>query len=221
MTTETGAALGLVGARYMLISHDSGARPDLESALRAPLDRDVEPTPVRFRAPGETPVLRQGEAVLAPVQLKERFGEFSLQRCDGGCGGQAEGFEQEQAWKTEHLVKREFPLLPRAFYLHRAIVDPLQGALDELISLNLGGLINPDPDAFQGCHSARFVRDNPYDISRHAWAVALDINFQANRTGSEGLQDPRLVEVFARWGFTEGGNWLRPDPGHFEYVGRG
>ena len=30
--------------------------------------------------------------------------------------------------------------------------------------------------------------------------------------------DPRLVEVMERWGFTSGHQWLISDPGHFEYV---
>jgi hypothetical protein len=32
------------------------------------------------------------------------------------------------------------------------------------------------------------------------------------------VQDPRLLEVFARWGFTDGSGWLVTDAGHFEYV---
>jgi hypothetical protein len=27
------------------------------------------------------------------------------------------------------------------------------------------------------------------------------------------------VAIFERWGFTSGDTWLKPDAGHFEYVG--
>jgi hypothetical protein len=30
--------------------------------------------------------------------------------------------------------------------------------------------------------------------------------------------DPRVVEIFERWGFEWGGRWLVPDPMHFEFV---
>jgi hypothetical protein len=48
--------------------------------------------------------------------------------------------------------------------------------------------------------------------------VAVDLNFGDNPTGLASVQDPRLVAIFARWGFTEGSGWLVPDAGHFEYV---
>jgi hypothetical protein len=31
--------------------------------------------------------------------------------------------------------------------------------------------------------------------------------------------DPRVVEIFQRWGFNWGGLWERPDPMHFEASG--
>jgi len=46
----------------------------------------------------------------------------------------------------------------------------------------------------------------------------VDINIGTNPGGLESAQDPRLVEVMERWGFTSGHAWLVPDPGHFEYV---
>jgi hypothetical protein len=54
-------------------------------------------------------------------------------------------------------------------------------------------------------------------VSRHAWGAAVDINAAANPFGSLGTQDPRLVAVMKEWGFTWGGDWLSPDPMHFEY----
>ena len=44
------------------------------------------------------------------------------------------------------------------------------------------------------------------------------MNVSANPEGGASRQDPRLVEIFRRWGFTWGGDWLVPDPMHFEYT---
>ena len=56
------------------------------------------------------------------------------------------------------------------------------------------------------------------DVSRHAWGAALDINYGRNPTGVSSGQDPRLVEIMERWGFTWGGTWLVPDAMHFEFL---
>ena len=53
-------------------------------------------------------------------------------------------------------------------------------------------------------------------LSHHAWGSAIDLNVSANPLGGPSHQDPRLVEVFRKWGFTWGGDWLTPDPMHFE-----
>ena len=74
-----------------------------------------------------------------------------------------------------------------------------------------------DPDGFAGCWNPRFTRSGT-SVSRHAWGVALDVNYDANPTSLASVQDPRLVELFERSGFTWGGEWFVPDPAHFEYL---
>jgi hypothetical protein len=44
------------------------------------------------------------------------------------------------------------------------------------------------------------------------------VNADTNRFGSPPAQDPRLVQLLGRWGFTWGGNWIVPDGMHFEYL---
>jgi hypothetical protein len=200
----TGARLGLGTERYLLAAYD-GDRTGLEERLRASLVSDAA---VRFRGPGETPFLRNGDAVLPQVIIKHRFGEFAYRR------GAGDEFEQDPSWQAENLVTVELPIIGTA-RCHHGVVDALAGALDEVVSANLGGLI--DPDGFAGCWNARTTRTGT-SISRHAWGVAVDLNFGDNPTGLASVQDPRLVAIFARWGFTEGSSWLVPDAGHFEYV---
>ena len=202
----TGAEIGVVTPRYVLVAHESD-RATVEAALRGALPADVA---VRFRGLGETPYLRQGDAVLPQVRIKERFGEFAYKP---PAPGERE-FEQDPAWQSENLVSRDMPILGR-MRCHRAVVDAIEGALTEIEESNLADLV--DPAGFAGCWNSRLVVPGS-DMSRHAWGVALDINYDANPTGRESVQDPRLVEIFRHWGFTWGGEWLVPDPAHFEYI---
>jgi hypothetical protein len=200
----TGGGLGVTTDRYVLLAH-GGDRPGLEQRLRATLPADRA---VRFRGPGETPFLRHGDAVLPQVLIKQRFGEFAYRPAPG------DAFEQDPAWQAENLVTVDLPIIGTA-RCHRLVVGALDGALREVVDANLAALV--DPAGFAGCWNPRTTRGGT-GISRHAWGVAVDLNAGANPTGLASVQDPRLVAVFARWGFTEGSRWLVPDAGHFEYV---
>ena len=60
-------------------------------------------------------------------------------------------------------------------------------------------------------------RTNPWE-TRPGWGIAVDLNVeQGNLFGQTPHQDPRLVEVFERWGFLWGGTFIEPDGMHFEY----
>ena len=61
-------------------------------------------------------------------------------------------------------------------------------------------------------------RDPPRALSMHAFGLAVDLNVTSNQLGTEGDMDPRVVEIFERWGFAWGGRWSRPDPMHFELA---
>ncbi len=189
--------------RYLLARY-RGERAELEAAIVQLLPAGVA---ARVRFPGETPVLRHGDAVLPQVSIKEAFGEFAI-RPSGG------GFEIDPAWVGAHIVEAEVPLLGMVV-CHRDLLPALRGAMEEVERRNLAFLV--DPEGFQGCFNPRFIAGRR-DPSRHAWGVAVDLNFGANPTGRESAQDPRLVAVMERWGFTSGHDWLIPDPGHFEYL---
>jgi len=201
---STAEALGASRERFLLAAYD-GDRATLEARWRSRLTVAAD---VRFRAPGETPYLRDSDAVLPPAQIKARFGEFSYRR------GVGDEFEQEVAWQATYLVNTELPLIGPV-RCHRDVIDALRGALDEVKRAGLASLI--DPEGFEGCWNPRLTRSR-LALSRHAWGVAVDLNYDQNRTGFASVQDPRLLEIFARWGFTDGSGWLVPDAGHFEYV---
>jgi hypothetical protein len=200
----TGERLRLTTPRYLLVAY-RGDRPALEDQLRAAI---APGTVVRFRGPGETPYLRHADAVLPQAQIKARFGEFSYR------AGAGAGIEQDPGWRAENIVTRPVPILG-AVRCHRGIVDALVGALTEIEKAGLAGLV--DHAGYDGCFNPRFVAGSD-SVSRHAWGVAFDMGFSSNPTGLESVQDPRLVEIFRRWGFTSGDSWLVPDAGHLEFV---
>ncbi len=199
---ETGLALGVTTPRYLLVTLD-GNRTEFERSVREALPEGM---PVRIRAPGETPFLRHGDAVLPQVVIKSEFGEFSL-RSDS-----SESFEIDDQWIADNLATVDLPLLGPTT-CHVGMFASLRGAMDEVEKSNLGFLI----ETFDGCYSPRFI-GGTRSLSRHAWGVAIDLNYAANPTGQVTVQDPRLVSIMERWGFTWGGNWLVPDAAHFEWV---
>lgn len=201
---EAADLLAVEAERYLLIRY-SGTRKALESSARARLPEGVA---VRIRAPGETPVLRHGDAVLPQVLIKKQFGEFAYRL------GNDLTFAIEPAWVEANITTSNVPLLGQVM-CHRNLLPAVAGAMEELEERNLAFLV--DPNGFRGCFNPRYIA-NRKGISRHAWGAAIDINIGSNPEGLESIQDPRLIEIMERWGLTSGHEWLIPDPGHFEYV---
>lgn len=187
------APAGVRVPRYLLLTHD-GDRAGLEAAIRAA----APGARMRVRAPGEVPFLRHADVVLPQSLVKASFGEFGARR-------NGAGLELDPGWRAANLETVELPVVGQVT-CHRAIVPALRGALAEIDG---AGLIRRVDRSATGCWNPRPIAgtDQP---SRHAWGVALDI--------VPAPTDPRVVEVFDRWGFTWGGEWLTPDPVHFEYL---
>jgi hypothetical protein len=199
----TGQDLGVMTSRSLLVGY-GGQRDAIEQAIRA-----VAPSAgMRFRAPGETPYLRRGDAVLPQALIKEAFGEFSYSRTD------SKAINIDPAWVAANIVAADIPILG-SVRCHRMLVPALSGAMRELEQDGLASLV--DPKAFTGCWVPTLLSTTGAP-SRHAWGAAVDLNFRRNPTGVNSVQDPRLVDVLERWGFTWGGRWLVPDPSYFEYL---
>lgn len=193
--------------RYILTATEI-PRAEFENIVRSFYDG---PAPLRIRANGETPWLRHGDAVLPQALIKLALGEFSYANRDGS------EFTQDKDFLDGNIIEADIPILGRVS-CHRVVAEMLNGAMTELVNEGLAYLV--DPSGFRGCWSPRYIRSStgvPAGISRHAWGAAVDINAPANPVGSSGSQDPRLVKVMQDWGFTWGGDWLVPDPMHFEY----
>lgn len=165
---------------------------------------------LRMRAQGETPFLRYGDAVLPQLHIKSAFGEFAAApRADGT-------IEVQPSWRRKNIASMEVPILG-AVTCHRGMFPQLRHALDEIQAEGLAFTI--DAGDFGGCYSGRFIDSNPGGrLSHHSWGIAIDLNVGENRPGTRSDQDPRLVRIMERNGFTWGGRWLVPDGMHFEWV---
>jgi hypothetical protein len=207
VSARTAAALGITRERYLLVDPKDGAGDGLVAKIRSLLPQGE---PLRVRGPGETPYFRQGDAVLAPVILKEDFGEFAARPISGG------NLQMDPRWEATHIVAANVPILGRV-RCNRAIIPQLRGALDDLQSRGLSQLI--DVSQYAGCYSARFALHDPSaSISHHTWGIAVDLNVGQNPFGHTPHQDPRLVTIFENWGFIWGGRFLVPDGMHFEFI---
>jgi D-alanyl-D-alanine carboxypeptidase len=204
VTTAGARAAGITRDRYLLLAY-RGGRDAVAAAVRRILPARL---PVRLRGPGETPFFRAGDAVLPQAMVKERFGEFAWRK------GAGDAYIQDPAWVAANLATARVPILGRV-RCNRALLGALAGAMGELRQRDLARLV--DPDAYAGCWYPRLTRGGG-GVSRHAWGAAVDLNVAGNPTGLASAQDPRLVEVMERWGFTWGGRWLVPDPAHFEWL---
>jgi len=199
----TAPGVGINSPRFLLVAYN-GDRAETERSIAAL----VPDTAVRFRARGETPYLRHGDAVLPQAHIKARFGEFSYRPASG------RDVVVDPAWSQENITTEVVPILGR-ITCHRAVMPAIESALRELEQQNLAGLV--DPSGYRGCWAPSLITPGG-GMSRHAWGVAFDLNFAHNPTGLASTVDPRLIEVMDRWGFISGANYLVPDPGHFEYL---
>ncbi len=156
------------------------------------------------------------DSVLSQAELKLTYGEFMVRRDRGR-------LESDPAWVKKNVVKHTYPIIGTVA-CHRAMVEPLERVMTELVAAGLQELIDvPDTKRAGGCFSAREVRTTTgtsgRNLSRHAWAAAIDINPSANGFGAKPNLDARLIYVFRRNGFAWGGTWSIPDGMHFELVG--
>ena len=140
--------------------------------------------------------------------MKAAYGEFAVRE------GPGRTVEIDPAWVAASIATEAVPILGPVT-CNRLLLPPLRAALSELEQAGLAHLV--DPADFAGCFSARRI-DAGQPLSHHAWGAALDLNVDGNPRGSFSTQDARLIEVLVRHGFSWGGDWLVPDPAHYERV---
>ena len=207
VSREVGARIGVTHDRYALLVPQGD--PNVRQLAKSVRQALAPGALVRVRAPGDTPYFRYGDAVLPPVAIKERFGEFAARPRPGQPGY----LTIDPAWVRAHIVTRQIPLLG-SVTCNVALFPQIRGAIDEIIDRGLRDSIT----SYSGCYAPRMINRIPTaGISHHAWGIGLNLNVPQNYFGQEPNQDPRLVAVFERWGFIWGGDFIQPDGMHFEY----
>lgn len=210
VSRTTAARLGIRTPTYAMVQPVPGASVSgLARSIRRLMPAGL---PLVIRLPGRARYLRQADAVLPAVMEKAPFGEFAA-RVIPGTGGH---LAVDRAWVQRHIITTRVPVLGEVT-CNRAILPQLDGALGQIASEGLAGLVHPGD--YGGCYVPRLIPDAPgAPISHHSWGVAIDINVSENPLGQLPHQDPRVVAIFERWAFTWGGRWIVPDGMHFEYL---
>ena len=204
---QVGRDLGLEEKQWVVIGTRPGAdlekiRADLEALLPSARILQLLPEMPELFKPEDPEVV--GEATGSLI------GTMEFKILDDGF------IKPEREWVRENIATAEVAILGEVT-CHRLLIPQLQAALAEITEEGLASLIRPDD--YGGCYVPRFIdRDPSLPLSMHAFGLAVDINVSTNLLGTEGDQDPRVVEIFEKWGFDWGGHWDRPDPMHFELA---
>jgi hypothetical protein len=201
LATSDAASIGL--SRPFAIDIWGASRASIEGALAA--------------APGHRHVLgiirswlpSSPDDTLPNEQLKAVVGEPAYRH------GAGDAVALDPAWVRANIATESVPGLGRVT-CHRAVLPALRGALTEVARAGLGGGLG----RFGGCYNPRLIRggDSGGFLSRHSYGIAVDVNTANNTFGGRVSMDPRIVDIFHRWGFAWGGTWTRPDGMHFEYA---
>lgn len=198
VSDSVAAALGLAPTTGVLLTSGKGDPAALASAARRVVGRGGS---IHLLTQPQTPY-----AWLTGSRAAKAFGAFSYRWYDDGT------IEPDSRWVREHIVTASVPILGRVT-CHRLMVPQLRAALADVRSSGLAGLIH----SYDGCYVPRFIERNPsHAVSLHTWGIAIDLDAATNSRGIRGTMDPRIVDIFKRWGFRWGGDWAYTDPMHFE-----
>lgn len=202
-----GRQLGMRPDNAMLVSTGGRDADDVATDLRALVGKRVVVQPLDVTVP---PTGAVQAAYLTGGSVAQAVGSFGYRYFRDG------SIEPDAAWVAANIRSQSMPILG-SVTCHRVLLPQLYGALAEVERTGLAGLV--DAQEFGGCYVPRFIdRDPTRGVSLHTWGIAVDLNVATNQLGTAGQMDPRVVAIFARWGFAWGGTWQRPDPMHFELA---
>lgn len=161
---------------------------------------------------------RNPDDLLSSSQLKALLGEFDYRI------NTDDSLSVDPDWRAANVppsrtLYRSIAVLAAC---HRRIEADLQAALDEVAARGLAAAIElASTNSLGGCFSPRYARlsSSSGSVSRHTWAMAIDMNVLTNGQGSVPRMNCDVVRIFRSHGFAWGGNFLVPDGMHFEWVG--
>jgi hypothetical protein len=210
MTPGGADRLGITGDTQMII-WGIRSRPGFDTAV-SNLGLESRPNTKVSRSWDS----RDPDDVLSTARLKAMVGEPWYQV------GTGDAITMHPTWTATYLPATRVLLsaaIPVRARCHNAVSGALSAALDEVAAAGLGGAIDlSNTNTYGGCFNARYSRTSGF-LSRHAYAVALDMNTTSNCQGCTPHMNCDVVRIFRKHGFAWGGNWRVPDGMHFEWVG--
>ncbi|PSO48039.1 MAG: hypothetical protein BRC32_03250 [Actinobacteria bacterium QS_8_72_14] len=208
VSRETAETVGLQGRLQVLVSLDEDADGDAV-ARRLADATGLEPEPIEVPATLRADQQATGHSATDLPAQSPQIRPFSYQSIGDGM------IRIDPGWVRRNIVSADVPVLSGPVTCHRAMIPQLRAALEEIRQRGLHELIRPGD--FGGCWTPRHILFDPRrNLSMHAWGLAVDINVSTNAYGAQPQLDPRIVEVFKKWGFAWGGEWSTPDGMHFE-----
>jgi hypothetical protein len=221
MSPEAADRLGIADLSRALLWNPS-SRAAMDAALA---NNGLVSTSIRIRRSWDPP---DPDDTIGMAQTKVLLGEFTYRVNANGSVSQNDAWVAASLPGGRVLLNDSIPISARC---HNVIEPALRSALAEVAAAGLGGTIDVgDANTAGGCHLARFNRLTPDSslgfLSRHSWGMALDTNTQGS---CQGCAPPNFatrpggcttVQIFRKYGFAWGGNFLTPDGMHFEYVGQ-
>jgi hypothetical protein len=211
VSTKTAALMGFVRPTSVLIyNYKNDATID-----KALTDQGLRRTDVRISRGGSSPT---PDSTLGLADTKVQLGQFWYIPKGNGL------VTVEPAWVQANVLRRVYTGVAVAASCHKVVIPAIQGALSEVAASGLAGAIDlANTNRYGGCYGPREVRaaggTTGGSLSRHTWAMALDMNTATNPMGGVPTMDCRVVRIFRKWGFAWGGNFTTPDGMHFEWVG--
>ncbi|MDT5281483.1 MAG: hypothetical protein QOJ20_2678 [Mycobacterium sp.] len=197
---EVGRTLGLPAATGMLLIAGKGVDPvDLAGRVRSITGRGGSVD--LLTPPAANPV-----AFLTGSSAAKAFGAFSYRYFPDGT------LEPDPRWVAQNIVTESVPIFGQVT-CHRLMFPQLRGALTDIVNAGLASTLH----TYNGCYVPKYIERSPtHAISLHTWGIAIDLDSATNYRGIKGTMDPKVVEIFKRWGFRWGGDWSWTDPMHFE-----
>jgi hypothetical protein len=160
------------------------------------------------------------DSAIGMAQTKAALGEFAYRvRSNGTDLDVTSDWESSFIPAAREVLTAAIPIRARC---NVNIKADLKAALDEIAANGLGGAIDvANANAAGGCYYPRFNRIGGTlgFLSRHSWGQALDTNTNTNPQGGVPTMNCDVVRIFRKHNFAWGGNFVRPDGMHFEWVG--
>ncbi len=189
MVQSTVDSLGATSDTFILLDADTNAEAVEEMLSRASSD---------------LPLVVVDRSIAASARLAPK----TIFRAEPDLDEEAPDLE----WLRANIRRSTIPVLGE-IRCHRDVNRALAGAMSRLKARGLEALI--DPESTFVCFD-RHADPAQGDHWRHSAGLAIDLNLVE---GEQPTIDRRLRNIMAKFGFVWGGEFLVPQPSHFEYVG--